>query len=115
MECFRRAMVPEPTFEGRDMNLKHAERLTSNYARQLEALDKHRDKDKQKITVEHVNVHTGGQAIVGEVNASGEAADGSRDDRAEALPDENSTSESGEKLKKALEAKKAAPAKRKRQ
>lgn len=41
MECFRRAMLPEQTFEGRDMNLKHAERLTMIYARQLEGLDKH--------------------------------------------------------------------------
>ena len=57
MECFRRAMLPEQSFEGRDMNLKHAERMTAIYARQLEALDKHRGKGKQKITVEHVKVH----------------------------------------------------------
>ena len=40
------------------------------YTRQLEALDKHRGKGQQKITVEHVNVHAGGQAVVGTVETS---------------------------------------------
>lgn len=70
MECFARAMLPDQTFAGRDMNLKHAEKLAGIYTRQLEALDKHRGKGKQKITVEHVNVHAGGQAIVGDVHAT---------------------------------------------
>jgi hypothetical protein len=34
----------------------------------LEALDKHRRGGNQKMTVEHVHVHEGGQAIVGNVN-----------------------------------------------
>ncbi len=72
MECLRRAMIPGQTFEGRDNNLKHATKLLGMYARQLEALDKHRGKGQQKITVERVNVNSGGQAIVGNV---GTAAD----------------------------------------
>jgi len=74
MECLRRAMSPGQTFEGRDLNLKHAAKLLGVYTRQLEALDKHRGKGQQKITVEHVNVHAGGQAIVGNVKAGRSSA-----------------------------------------
>jgi hypothetical protein len=70
MECNRRAMIPEQTFEGRDMALKHAAKLANIYTKQMETLDKHRGKGQQKITVEHVNVHAGGQAIVGNVENS---------------------------------------------
>jgi len=37
----------------------------------LEALNKHRGKGQQKVTVEHVHVHQGGQAIVGHVAQGG--------------------------------------------
>lgn len=69
MECLSRAMIPDQTFDGREQNLKHATKLLGVYARQVEALDKHRGHGQQKITVEHVNVHAGGQAIVGNVEA----------------------------------------------
>lgn len=46
-----------------------ATKLLQLYARQLEALDKHRGKGQQKITVEHVTVEAGGRAIVGDVHA----------------------------------------------
>lgn len=68
MECLRRAMIPGQSFEGRDQNLKHANKLMQTYSRQLEVLDKHRGKGQQKITVEHVTVEAGGQAIVGNVS-----------------------------------------------
>ncbi|MBV9829368.1 MAG: hypothetical protein JO001_27435, partial [Alphaproteobacteria bacterium] len=71
MECFRRAMIPEQTFEGRESGLKHAVKLSRAYADLLLALDKHRGKGQQRVTVEHVHVHQGGQAIVGAVNAGG--------------------------------------------
>lgn len=67
LECLRRAALPNQTFEGRDMALKHGYKLMSLYARQLETLNKHRGKGQQKVTVEHVNVEKGGQAIVGNV------------------------------------------------
>lgn len=69
MECLRRSMMEGQTFEGRDHNLKHAAKLLQLYTRQLETLDKHRGKGQQKITVEHVTVEAGGQAIVGNVDA----------------------------------------------
>ena len=68
MECLRRAMLPDQTFEGRDVNLKHAAKLMSLYLQQIAALDKHRGGGRQKITVEHVTVEAGGQAIVGNVS-----------------------------------------------
>jgi hypothetical protein len=67
LECLRMAAVPEQTFAGRDMNLKHAAKLMALYTQQLAALDKHRGKGQQKVTVEHVHVAPGGQAIVGNV------------------------------------------------
>jgi hypothetical protein len=71
LECLRRAALPTQTFAGRDMALKHAHKLMSLYTQQLAALNKHRGKGQQKVTVEHVNVAAGGQAIVGNVEASG--------------------------------------------
>jgi hypothetical protein len=37
----------------------------------LEALNRHRGKGQQKVTVEHVHVHAGGQAVVGMVETPG--------------------------------------------
>lgn len=67
MECFRRAMIKDQTHEGRQQNLSFANKLTRSYALAMETLDKHRGKGQQKVTVEHVHVHQGGQAIVGNV------------------------------------------------
>jgi hypothetical protein len=67
MECYRLAMLPEQTFEGRHENLNQANKLSRTYAALTDALDRHRGKGQQRITVEHVNVHAGGQAIVGAV------------------------------------------------
>jgi hypothetical protein len=71
MECYRRAMLPEQTAEGRQMNLTQAAKLTRANAAQVEALAKHRGKGQQKVTVEHVHVYQGGQAIVGNVDPRG--------------------------------------------
>jgi hypothetical protein len=67
MECYRRAMIGEQTFEGRRENLSQANKLSRTYAALLDALNRHRGKGQQKVTVEHVHVHSGGQAIVGTV------------------------------------------------
>ncbi|TNC61190.1 hypothetical protein [Rubellimicrobium roseum] len=42
-------------------------KLARTFAAQVEALRKHRSGGQQKVTVEHVHVHAGGQAIVGHV------------------------------------------------
>ena len=67
LDCLRRAALPDQTYVGRDMALKHAHKLMTLYTQQLAALDKHRGKGQQKVTVEHVHVHPGGQAVVGNV------------------------------------------------
>src|SRR5262249_30549366 len=68
MECYRRAMHSEQTFEGRRENLNQANKLSRSYAVLVEALNRHRGKGQQKVTVEHVHVHSGGQAVVGVVS-----------------------------------------------
>jgi len=71
MECYRRAMLGEQTFEGRRENLNQANKLSRTYATLLEALNRYRGKGQQKVTVEHVHVHAGGQAVVGIVDTPG--------------------------------------------
>ncbi len=71
MECYRRGMIGEQTFEGRRENLNQANKLSRSFTTLLDALNKHRGKGQQKVTVEHVHVHQGGQAIVGAVEAPG--------------------------------------------
>ena len=71
MECCRRAMIPGQTFEGGREALNQANKLSRTYALLTEALDRHRGKGQQHIRVEHVNVHAGGQAIVGAVTPGG--------------------------------------------
>ena len=67
MECYRRAMISEQSFEGRRENLSQANKLSRTWAILLEALNRHRGKGQQKVTVEHVHVHASGQAVVGMV------------------------------------------------
>jgi hypothetical protein len=71
MECYRRAMLGEQTFEGRRENLAQANRLCRTYATLLDALNRHRGKGQQKVSVEHIHVHSGGQAVVGMVETPG--------------------------------------------
>jgi hypothetical protein len=60
------------------IELKHGAKLNRIYAVQVAALDKHRRKGQQTVTVEHVHVHEGGQAIVGTVTQRGEQSVASR-------------------------------------
>ena len=67
MDCYRRAKVEGQTFDGRREELSQANKLSRTYVTLLEALNRHRGKGQQKMTVEHVHVYEGGQAIVGNV------------------------------------------------
>jgi hypothetical protein len=69
MECLRRSMIQEQTFVGRESSLRHAAKLLSIFAKQLETLNRNRGKGQQKMTIEHVNVASGGQAMVGQFEA----------------------------------------------
>src|SRR5438477_3166928 len=81
MECYRRAMIGEQTFEGRRENLSQANKLSRTYAVLLDALNRHRGKGQQKVTVEHVHVHAGGQAVVGTMGAPGGGDGGKSEDQ----------------------------------
>jgi hypothetical protein len=84
LQCLKRAALPNQTFEGRDVLLKQAHKLMNLYTQQLATLNKHRGKGQQKVTVEHVNVHAGGQAIVGNVE-TGTSTGGAPEQAPEAL------------------------------
>jgi hypothetical protein len=57
------------TFHQQDSNGNLAVKLLRTFTLQIEALQRYRGKGQQKVTVEHVNVNAGGQAIVGVVHA----------------------------------------------
>ncbi|TWJ08621.1 hypothetical protein [Altererythrobacter ishigakiensis] len=88
MDCLMRANEPHIDPRLRPEELKHAERLGGLTVRLSEALDKHRGKGQQTVTVEHVCVGEGGQAIVGNVETSGRTQAESRPDRFEYQPDD---------------------------
>ncbi len=70
MECFRRAMLPNQTILGREENLGHADKLLRSFAKLVDTFNKHRGQVQQKVLVEHVHVHPGGQAVVGLVSST---------------------------------------------
>jgi hypothetical protein len=59
-------------------------RLSKAFASQVEALAKLRRGGEQLVRVEHVHVHSGGQAIVGNVNHNGGGAPPEKDGQAHA-------------------------------
>ncbi len=71
-------MIGEQTFEGRKEALNQPNKLSRTYTMLLDALNRHRGKGQQKVTVEHVHVHQGGQAIVGAVEAGGGVSHGNQ-------------------------------------
>jgi hypothetical protein len=69
MECYRRAAIDGQSFHGWRESLNQASKLSRTFAALSEARDRRRGKGHQRITVEHVHVHAGGQAIVGSVTS----------------------------------------------
>ena len=57
-----------PQFEAHERAFN---KLARTFTTQMEALRKHRNGGKQTVTVQHVNVEDGGQAIVGTVETGG--------------------------------------------
>jgi len=68
MEMSRRALLSEQTEDGVNFNINRTTKLMRTYMAQMEALNKYRNKGKQQITVQHVNVNDGGQAVIGDVS-----------------------------------------------
>jgi len=70
MECMKRARRSQP-IEGMNYHINCATKLQRTFVAQVEALNRYRGKGQQKVTVEHVHINKGGQAIVGAVNQKG--------------------------------------------
>ena len=70
MDCHHRAQNAHTPAEQRQY-LNMANKLSRTSATLLGALDKHRGKGQQKVTVEHVHVHDGAQAVIGNIERSG--------------------------------------------
>ena len=72
MECSRRAMVPDQPFEAAQGFRKAAANASRTFVELLSALDRKRGKGGQQVVrVEHVHVHPGGQAVVGNIATAG--------------------------------------------
>ena len=71
MKFLARVALEDQTDHGREVNVNRANRLLRTFTAQMEALKKYRSKGEQHYTVEHVHVHSGGQAVVGTVMATG--------------------------------------------
>jgi hypothetical protein len=70
-QFLRRATLEDQTAEGADRNVLRSVRLMRLFTEQTAALAKLKGRtSQQKVTVEHVHVHDGGQAVVGAVNSS---------------------------------------------
>lgn len=77
METMKRAMITDQTSFGMEANVNYATKMLRTFNAQMEALKRYRTGGQQKVTVEHVHVTAGGQAIVGVVNR-GEGNSGKR-------------------------------------
>jgi hypothetical protein len=70
MECSRRAMLHEQPFEAAQGFRKAAANASRTFIELLSALDRKRGTGgQQKVTVEHVHVHSGANAVVGNIAA----------------------------------------------
>jgi hypothetical protein len=67
VESLRRAMIYDQSLEAQKVLLSQAERMMGMYRRHVDALAKHRGGGQPNVTVGHVNVESGGRAIVGSV------------------------------------------------
>jgi len=74
---FTRRLANVETIQQQDSAERALNKLARTFAMQMEALKRYRTGGEQKVTVQHVSVNEGGQAIVGNVNqaASGTAAE----------------------------------------
>jgi hypothetical protein len=59
------------TIQQHDSAERSLNKLARTFTAQVEALKRYRSKGEQRVTVEHVTVNDGGQAIVGTVSAGG--------------------------------------------
>jgi hypothetical protein len=68
---FARRLNHVETIPQQDSTINAFNKLTRSYCAQMEALKRYRSTGEQKVTVTHVSVSDGGQAIVGNVTTGG--------------------------------------------
>jgi len=68
---FARRLAHIETLPKQDSAERALNKLARTYATQMEALKRYRTGGEQKVTVQHVSVREGGQAIVGNVTQAG--------------------------------------------
>ncbi len=64
MEMMSKAAVAN-RIEAADSAVNRATKLSRTFVTLIEALNKHRGRGGQKMTVEHIHVNKGGQAVIG--------------------------------------------------
>lgn len=105
LDCFTRSNRIHLDPKIRAQELKYAEKFIAGVIKLSEALDKHRGKGNQQITVKRFDVSQGGQAILGNFNAD-KAGDSRTVHGPEgvpaALPDDSAVSDDGERLTEQL-------------
>ena len=70
MEYMRKAVIPEQHLEVAEDYTNRACKLLNIFLKQVETLQKYRGKaSHQKVIVEHVHIHKGGQAVVGHIES----------------------------------------------
>lgn len=70
MEYMKRAMIPGQYLEASNYYTDRAYKLMNIFLKQIETLEKYRGKTvQQKVIVEHVHIHEGGQAVVGHLES----------------------------------------------
>lgn len=70
-KCLLLAFQENQTTPGKELNANLATKFQRTLLLQIEALQKLRGKGGQRVTVEHVHVNQGGQAIVGNIEQGG--------------------------------------------
>jgi hypothetical protein len=71
---FARRLTQVDNIPQQDSAERAFNKLARTFATQMEALKRYRTGGQQRVTVEHVTVHQGGQAIVGNVSHGGGSA-----------------------------------------
>ena len=75
-QCMNGGFSSNCTFQQRKEYLGMATKFHRTFVAQIEALQKLRGKGGQHVRVEHVHVHSGGQALVGNVEHTSGGGDG---------------------------------------
>lgn len=71
MEYMKKIMIPGQYLEASNDYTDRAYKLMNIFLKQIEILEKYRGKTvQQKVIVEHVHIHEGGQAMVGHIESS---------------------------------------------